>query len=364
MNLEAEISRTDLQGVETPASATITDAQQLSSYNYIDKVQDKLNIVVPGSPNLWLPPRAHGQLEKDTGLIYIDQHATRHPRYPLETLFRALYESQPAFDITSTDVITDRNNIRKLLNFVSYQKRENFTIFVEVINNTVLLGRHEPVTHQVAGANPFRGYGHSFEKEYIQPLIKGSTGHYRIISYNFAGMKMIVRHETDGYIDETDAPAERDENAEFDNYHDLSPAETASNNKEILVYKGGERIPLSSTLEIKTRVRHKEIAFEDVAPQLWASQTPKLVCAYHHKGNFSAPTVEDVSDKLLDWEKQKQEDLRKLAGLIVKIRELVRKQGGKAVLKYDDRSDRLGFWTPEGDARKMLPGDLYDRFER
>jgi hypothetical protein len=37
-----------------------------------------------------------------------------NPDSPLEPLFRSLYIEHPSFDINSIDIVTDRNNIRKL----------------------------------------------------------------------------------------------------------------------------------------------------------------------------------------------------------------------------------------------------------
>lgn len=72
--------------------------------------------------------------------------------------------------------------------------------------------------------------------------------------------------------------------------------------------------------------------------------------------------VEDVSAQLRGWEEEKQKELRLLAALMVRIRETVREQGGRAVLKYYGARDYLGVWTAEGE--RMLPGDLYERFSK
>jgi hypothetical protein len=116
-----EISRLDLDELQAPSSALITDIKHLSSYNWIEEPTP--TIVVPGSPALWSAPKTPRQVKKDSGLIYIAQNAARHPDSPLEPLFRALYVAHPSFNIHSTDVVTDRNNIRKLLSFVSGRTR-------------------------------------------------------------------------------------------------------------------------------------------------------------------------------------------------------------------------------------------------
>ena len=136
----AEISCQDLLDLSTPLLASITDVKHLSSYNWIEAPTP--TIAVPGSPPLWSAPRAPRQLKKDSGLIYIAQNAARHPDSPLEPLFRALYIANPLFDIRSIDVVTDRNNIRKLLSFINPSSTRNgleaFTINVEVTKETAI----------------------------------------------------------------------------------------------------------------------------------------------------------------------------------------------------------------------------------
>lgn len=120
-------------------------------------------------------------------------------------------------------------------------------------------------------------------------------------------------------------------------------------------------VPLESTLEIKTRVSHKPLEIQEIAPQLWVSQTPKLVRAYHQKGTFQTPVVEDIAATIKGWEAQKQNDLKKLAGLVKKIIDLVKECGGNAVLKYTVERDKLVLSKVE--RKEMLPKDLYSKWD-
>ncbi|SPO06075.1 uncharacterized protein DNG_08764 [Cephalotrichum gorgonifer] len=387
----AVISRRDLNTIETPPKASISDVAQLSSYNWIEAPTP--TIVVPGSPSLWNPPPPR-RLPKDTGLIYIAQNAGRHPDSPLEPLFRALYVSDPSFDIRSTDIVSDRNNIRKLLSFVnpgsSRNGREDFTINLEVVENTVIFCRAETKTHEFIAPHEFRGYGHEFEKAYTTDKIQDSTGHHRIISYRFGGLNLIIRHETDGYIGEKVAPSNGLSEGKVIPSDDLASGKVVPSDGDSLssavtslslsdgsstppgpgpkldVEKRGQEIPLESTLEIKTRVHYKPIPFADVATQLWVSQTPNLVRAYHHNGVFKTPEVEDVTAEIKKWENHNQAHLRKLAGLISNILGVMKESGrsGNAtcVLVYDASRDRLVVWKV--DKRKMLPEDLYSKWAR
>jgi hypothetical protein len=373
-NTTAEISRLDLQELRTPSSASITDVRHLSSYNWIEASNSTPTITVPGSPALWSVPRVPQQLKKDSGLIYIAQNAARHPNSPLEPLFRALYITHPSYDIRSTDVVTDRNNIRKLLSFISSgttkNEVESFTIGIEVVKNTAILCREETATHEFIGPDEFRGYGHEFEKAYTTCQVRGSTGHHRIITYRFGDLNLIVRHETDGYVDAgTKIPSSNQTNSKGHGIDGLSSVleslslsqSDGSTNSKLIVREEGQVVPIESTLEIKTRVFHKPLTVQELAPQLWVSQTPKLVRAYHHKGRFERPEVEDVAAEIKSWEERNQGDLKKLNALIQKIIKVVKGYGGSAVLKYDAKGDKLGVCKVDG--RKMLPNDLYSKWD-
>jgi hypothetical protein len=378
----ASISRLDLQSLSIPSSAVITDVKHLSSYNWIEAPTP--TIAVPGCPALWSAPSVAQRLKKDSGLIYIAQNAVRHPESPLEPLFRALYVTNPEYDISSVDVVSDRNNIRKLLAFVNVGSErsghESFTIRVEVTKNTAILCREETATHEVIGAHEFRGFGHEFEKANTTSQIPGSTGHHRIISYRFGDLHFLIRHETDGYVRPAAHPRDAPDDTLARMLGSLSlstttgpststssarpqPLITTPAGSKLTIRHQGQPVPLACTLEIKTRVSHKPLAIPDLAAQLWVSQTPKLVRAYHKRGVFPRPEeVEDVTSQIQSWEEGHQSELRKLAGLIRWIVGVVKGCSGSARIRYEEEhGDRLVVWKADGP--RMLPVDLYARWD-
>jgi hypothetical protein len=315
-------------------------------------------------------------VKKDSGLIYIAQNAARHPESPLEPLFRALYLTHPDFDIRSVDVISDRNNIRKLLSFINPSSRKNglepFTMNIEISKDTAIFKREETKTQDYIGPHDFRGYGHEFEKAYTTSQIPGSTGHHRIISYRFGGMSFIIRHEVDGYVkaNTTTSPAGGDDagnNTLSSAFKSMSLSQTTDRpenshpRSKLTVKEEGQLVPLETTLKIKTRVFHKQISIEEVSPQLWISQTPKLVRAYHQRGVFQQAEVTETGSQIKMWENDHQEDLKKLAALIREIVAKVKECGGRATLRYDDAVDKLVIQKSDGN--KMLPEDLYLKWD-
>ncbi|KAI1214723.1 uncharacterized protein F4807DRAFT_7097 [Annulohypoxylon truncatum] len=365
------ISRRDLQG-DTALAANITEVNHLASYSWIEAPVP--TIAVPGVPPRWTPLRGQQRLPKDAGLIYIAQNAARHPDSPLEPLFRALYITQPAFDILTTDVVTDRNNLRKLLSFVdpssSRNGLESFTIDVEVTKDTAIFCRMETETQEIIGPNEFRGFGHEFEKAYTTDAINGSTGHHRIVSYKFYGLNFIIRHEVDGYVSNRKETSSRGRGTDDISslLGSLSLSTSDNTNKasrvagsKLVIREEGHIVPIESTLEIKTRVAHKPLNIMEIAPQLWVSQTLKLVRAYHSRGVFQEPRVEDVAADIRRWEQGNQANLKKLAILIKKIISAVKGFGGRATVRYDAIMGQLVI--KQTDEERMLPKDLYSKWD-
>jgi len=370
-SLVMRISRSDLSTLVPVSNISVTEPKHLASYNWIEAKTP--TIVVPGLPPLWCEEDSSRQLKKDSGLVYIAQNAARHPESPLEPLFRALYIENPLFDVSSVDIISDRNNIRKLLSFVDPSSDvhglEDFTMRMELINGTAILHREETKTQEYIRPDEFRGFGHEFEKAYTTSHIPSSTGHHRIVSYRLGSLSLIVRHETDGYVNtgitsqvSKQGPAGEDISDLLESMFISQPAgldDTTPADSKLTVRRGGRTIALESTLEIKTRVHHKPLSIADVAPQLWLSQTPRLVRAYHEKGRFRVPVVEDVSTDLKRWEEANQGKLGKLVTLLINI--IARgKPHGHVSIRYDALEDRLH--VEQCARKKMFPVDLYERW--
>jgi hypothetical protein len=366
------ISRPDLSKLVPRPDASLTEARHLASYNWIEA--DTPTIIVPGSPAVWRGSDVPCQLKKDSGLVYTAQNAARHPESPMEPLFRALYIEDPSFSISAVDVISDRNNLRKLLSFVDPSSDvhgvKDFSMRMEFVNGTAILHRQDTKTQEFIGPDEFRGFGHEFERAYTRNQLPLSTGHHRVVSYRFGGLRIIIRHETDGYVDDGTPTQVSEQQSGGDDLSTLLGSmsisqptvagEAVSAASKLAVRQGGRSIALESTLEIKTRVHHKPLNITDVAPQLWLSQTPRLVRAYHYKGIFNAPIVEDVSTDIKKWERANKETLGRLATLLVSI--IAKgKPHGHVSIRYSASEDSLRVDQFAGN--KMFPEDLYQRWK-
>ena len=374
----SEITRSELIDESSPP-AQITNVQHLSSYNWIQSTSP--TIAIPGIPSLWSPPATAQRIRKDSGLIYTYHDAAHHGESPLEPLFRSLYAENPSFDISSIDLVTDRNNIRKLLTFIaSNLERERrhgaFEIDIEVEPNTgtVLFCRVEAETALFIKKGVFQGYGQEFKRAYTRNEIKKSTGHHRVISYRFGGLNLLLRSEMDGYV-EPDLPAQSTSAGGGYGGSDTSdklarpprprpqnrapPPYPASRDSKLLIRKQGRVVPIASTLKIITGGDNARL--NKVIPRLWMSQTPNLVRAHYKDGVFEKPDVEAVSSAIALWEEENQEALKKLAVLIKKIIAVVKGNGKHFTISYEG-GDALVISKVDGESA-MLPDDLYSKFE-
>jgi len=206
----------------------------------------------------------------------------------------------------------------------------------------------------------FKGYGHNFEKAYTK-IPTGSTGHHRIVGYTFGGLKCLVRHETDGYVDNK-SPRELTEDLS-DALRGLSISKVGSvlnRPAAVKVETGGKAVDPSSTLEIKTRVAHRQLDMAEVSSQLWISQTPNLVVGYHRNGVFDNVRLRDMTDELGRWESINQRDLCKLAALLTKIIEVAKLSSDRtALVEYGCLSNLRIF---AGKGKRALPDDLYAKW--
>jgi hypothetical protein len=73
--------------------------------------------------------------------MILDYNALRYPSSPLTPIILAIQQMDPNFEFGSYDVVTDRNNIRKLLSFFGEGARgeDEFRIDVQLVDGRILL---------------------------------------------------------------------------------------------------------------------------------------------------------------------------------------------------------------------------------
>lgn len=111
--------------------------------------------------------------------MYIDQNSARlNDTSPIEPLLRSVELLQPKFDFASVSLVTDRNNLRKLLRWVTRQSDRPFRIEVERAGDAVVFRRWEPCDTDEFEEG-YRGYSGEFKHEQLETT-PGTTGSHRI----------------------------------------------------------------------------------------------------------------------------------------------------------------------------------------
>jgi len=180
----------------------------LGSYTWIEATVP--SIIVPGSPRIWVDKPLPISVPLDHGYNFVDQNGHRMGSQTLFPLIRAVQdvESQSGakekFDWSSADIVTDRNGLRKLLRWILAKPGDpprDFRIDMQLAGSkTVLMNRWEQFTKEEAGTR--RSYGFNFEEIMTNPApgCERGTGYHRIITYDFDGLKMVVRFEVDACL--------------------------------------------------------------------------------------------------------------------------------------------------------------------
>ena len=328
---------------------SLSDFVVLASYNWLDEPEP--TILVPGVPAIWSPPADTPALKPDTGTRYIDQNADRMPNAPFEPLIRAIQTHRPEFDFSKVDIVTDRRSLRQLYAFINGDGK-SFEFGVEAVGNTVVFTRTEPRTRETIAPGKFAGYRQSFEKAYtrLHSSAKGSTAHHRIVSYTFGGLRLLVRSGKHAYRPLPDG-ADSSQEDFVENIKTLSldkgilSTATASATRELQIVTGGFDVPQSNVLEVSTHAAAKPSIIEAKLIDLYLAQTTCFVEAtfrssgpWHdlsaQRGRFEDISINDVTHRTREWERDHQNELRKLVDVLQQMISETRILGSPCMAKY------------------------------
>lgn len=245
-----------------------------------------------------------------------------------------LAQTPADFNAQDFDIFGCGSTLGNLLRFVRGENKP-FRFTVEAVGNTVFFIRRENKSDELLNwdGQPIRGYGHTFPDRYTawQAGVEGSASHQRIISYDFCGLKCLVRFEADGYLGErVDATSNKDED-EVEAERDEEPlALMRLPNITTPTQKAGTPIPQSAIFDLKTRtIKRRDQVDEILAEQIaryWVAQIPFFILAFHERGRFSPEDilVQDVRKDVDKWQNKHQSELRKLGVLLEKLVQLAR----------------------------------------
>ena len=322
-----------------------------------------------GSPPAWTPPATDSQLKPDSEDVFRDINAAHYPSYPWEPTFRSLQAMQPDHDLQSVDIVGCGSTLGNLLRCAG-SKSKTFRFDVYVIGNTVLFVRKESSPTELI--TDLQGYGHTFPEGYTiwDPDVRNSCSHQRIIQYEFGGLKFLVRTETDGYVKEAAAKElSSAANSTSQLSIDDAVAKMAVSNAEVAqdrqlqVKMQGTKVHQDQIFDIKTRASYKPYDMNEILPRLWLNQTSKFLIAYHERGLFDKPEVQDVSQEVIQWEEDNSSLLARFHALVKRIVDVVRDSEEEQCEVSWDGQGPLCVTKQIADGRRALPPDLLHLLE-
>ncbi|KAH7890452.1 hypothetical protein F5I97DRAFT_1964022 [Phlebopus sp. FC_14] len=350
----------------------LKNVKVIASYSWIEGATPI--VAVPGSPRVWKNIHVT-RVPADTGVQMIDENALRMgDKSPLLPLFVAIDSLHKDFQYGDLDLVTDRNSLRKLLRFADGAAGE-FRIDVDLANKTCLLTRREEKnSERIVG---FRGFSQEYEKAATRAAsgCEKASSHHRIISYDFGGIKVLLR-----FVDE--ACTERGDEADdllasFSSMNigrvsqpvaPLSRAPIASaSGLTVRLTKPTSLVPQSNTIEIKTRASHKIMDWNEVYPQLYLSQTAHLYLAKHERGSFQRVEKYQLNgSNLRDYAVRTEKSMGKLKVLLDAILRAVRKlrtRDGIAVpLSLVCQGDTLTLYRRDASTGYPLGKEILSKF--
>ena len=211
-------------------------------------------------------------------------------------------------------------------------KERSFHFRAELVGKTLFLARQEKSpTALIEGVY---GNGHTFPEAYTtwDREVKGSASHQRLVKYDFGGLKIVVRSETDGYLPDKLPTASHaspsqveqgnvrvDSLVESLNEASMTTKHSAAASKLAIQVSDNVSIPQEAIFDLKTRTASREYDMEEILPRLWLNRTPNFVIGYHTRGLFNDVRVLDVRVSVAEWEQRNTQMLKNFHSVLQEL---------------------------------------------
>ncbi|GKZ32219.1 hypothetical protein AbraIFM66950_001429 [Aspergillus brasiliensis] len=301
----------------SPKSPCISSCNYLASYTQLDRGDS--SILIPGRPPLWTPPRKVLKLQDAPSPPKLRvPKAPKEQPYPWEASFEAIRRQNPRYNFQRTDIVTCAAILRSLFDFIRGISADIRFIMERMGKTVVFIRREVPPPILLPEA-------HNFDADFVKKHTRWEDeaakckSNQRIIQYNFGGINMIVRSESDAYIRDQKMDSEGGTESTKHKANIDSPTEGIGG---LWVYEGGEPVAQNQILETNVRSMYNDVGnlrridMTTIFPRLWASQIPNLAVGYHKKGVMKSLRVSDMKEELLKWERDNEEHLSRLAHLL------------------------------------------------
>ncbi|KAI5856540.1 hypothetical protein BZA05DRAFT_434084 [Tricharina praecox] len=288
----------------------------LTSYDILPTILGVERIVVPGHPRIFHAPALPLTLPRDPPAELIIE---AFPSCPLEPLFRALAVTAPHVDPGSFDIVTDRRNLRLLLDFVNDAPQE-FRLNAEVVDGTVMLCVSSLTNARVPGPGEdamAEGEGH-----------EGVGGE----KAETEGDKEETGGEKETVGENVETGVSKSEPSPLTPPPPTAPPELTTPTGHRLIFSG-TFVPQSSVLQIKSCSLKAPPAsiLARALPQMWFSRTP-LFCKGLRSGDmFSRLLLNNLEEEgtFQKWQDENADSLAKVVKTLYALKNTMARLAGK-----------------------------------
>lgn len=182
------------QPVRASSELQLRNVKRITSYSWVWAPTP--SIAVPGYPCIWRTITVKTVPADDC--VDCDVSFMGHCS-PLIPIFAAVDLLLDDLQYHDSDLVTDENNLRELLRCIDRRHDKSFCIDLDLLGKTCLFSCL--IRHEEASIKEFRGYGHECEVGATKPRRGSEDGisHHRVISYDFGGLKVLLRCEDDSF---------------------------------------------------------------------------------------------------------------------------------------------------------------------
>ncbi|KAL8335703.1 hypothetical protein RB601_008654 [Gaeumannomyces tritici] len=327
--------------------------------------------------------------------------ANAMPPHSLAPLAQAIATMSPSHRLRGTDLVVQRNSLRKLFALCGGQNPDSFRVGLQLVRDKTLVVTKQDMLTWHPSATRASGVGLSFERLFTraaEPGREGDQSHHRVISYDLGGLRCVVQFEVDacyyaGGEGKMATGSEADDAArggltieekllalslEPPTLADTTPPPTtAATAAAPVVLDSAGAAPQSTVAEMKTcNAGKRQSRLSGALPQLWFGRTPWFIQGRREGNAVTVVDVTDVTRRFADWEERHQETLRRLVTLVRELRDSVRAAGPgckHCVLVYDraEQDERVDgepqqrvvriYRANVPKAKEPIPRDLVER---
>jgi hypothetical protein len=370
VSLNCEIKLNDLKGKNDTDCTQLKEFEHVASYNWsLSSIpSSRPIIVVPGhssklnESNL---TRLNGrQLKKSEHKQMRDENRYYQHDYPLESLFTAVKICSPEFKFNQLDFVTDRNNLRKLLNFVENACKDSFRIDFQQCGKFVALIRNDEVCEDFCN-----DYGKDFEHVVTKPDSNSNQigGYRRVVTYKLGDFRFLTRFEVD-CCDESEKNLPENSidslTASMNRVDIKSEPKKLVEKSQLRFLKQGTFRKEEKMVELTTKSTFNGVYDFPVNKwnQLFFSNTDLLVIGWHSRGQvkkIEKLNFQEVTKRCSRTDTQSS--LSKLNQLMKKLKEIALSKNVVFSAIFKAGSDSIKIYECSTEYSKCLPKEFYEQ---